>query len=130
MRSRVNVGLLATVVFCALSSDAMAASLTSEAEGVRIEVRSEPDRPVTGPKTTYSVRLFDGSGKPLTRAKVTLTGRMADGMSVAAPLREAKEPGLYRGDVLFTMNGLWQLAVRVVSQGRRFELPLREEVGR
>lgn len=51
-------------------------------------------------------------------------------MSVATPLRASSEPGIYRGEVLFTMEGRWDLAVRVVSQGRRLELPLHEEVGR
>jgi hypothetical protein len=55
---------------------------------------------------------------------------MADGMSVAAPLRSAGTPGIYRGEVLFTMEGPWDLAIRVVRQGRRFEVPLKEQVGR
>lgn len=85
---------------------------------------------MTDRKTSYTVRLVDTAGKPLTDARVTLTGRMADGMSAAAPLRPSGEPGRYRGEVLFTMDGRWDLTVRVVSQGRRLELPLREEVGR
>lgn len=32
--------------------------------------------------------------------------------------------------VIETMEGRWDLTVRVVSQSRRLELPLREEVGR
>jgi hypothetical protein len=66
----------------------------------------------------------------VTDARVTLTGRMADGMSTAAPLRPVGEPGVYRGEVLFTMEGRWDLTVRVVSQGRRLELTLSEAVGR
>jgi hypothetical protein len=55
---------------------------------------------------------------------------MADGMSVVAPLRAATEPGTYRGEVLYTMAGRWDLWVRVARGGHRFEVPLVEEVGR
>lgn len=63
-------------------------------------------------------------------AKVTLSGRMADGMSVVAPLRAAAKPGTYRGEVLYTMAGRWELRVRVARGSQRFEVPLVEEVGR
>jgi len=66
----------------------------------------------------------------VTGAQITLRGRMADGMSVVAPLRPAPEPGMYRGRVLFTMEGSWELTLRVDRQGKRFELPLTESVGR
>jgi hypothetical protein len=81
-------------------------------------------------QTTYTVRLADAAGAPITDGRLTLTGRMADGMSVVAPLRPTATPGVYRGEVLFTMEGPWDLAVRVVRAGRRFEVPLKEEVGR
>jgi hypothetical protein len=55
---------------------------------------------------------------------------MADGMSVVAPLRVSEDPGIYRGRVLFTMEGRWELTLRVVRGGKRFELPLTEHVGR
>lgn len=55
---------------------------------------------------------------------------MADGMAVVAPLRAGGEPGVYRGEVLFTMVGSWDLRLRVARQGRRFELPLTEQVVR
>lgn len=108
----------------------MAAGITAEVDGVQVAVKSEPERPVTARRTTYTVRLVDGNGNPLTGAKVTLTGRMADGMSAAAPLRRGTEPGIYRGEVLFTMEGAWELTVRVVRQGRRLEVPLCEQVTR
>jgi hypothetical protein len=55
---------------------------------------------------------------------------MADGMIAAAPLRPWSEPGMYRGEVLFTMHGLWDVTIRIVRMGRRLEIPLREEVAR
>lgn len=51
-------------------------------------------------------------------------------MSVVAPLRPAPEPGIYRGRVLFTMEGRWELTLRVTREGKRFELPLTERVER
>jgi len=61
---------------------------------------------------------------------VTLSGKMGDGMSIVTPLRATPEPGVYRGEVLFTMEGPWALRLRVASQGRRFELPFKEQVTR
>jgi len=78
----------------------------------------------------YIVRLADGAGQPVVGAQVTLRGGMADGMSVVAPLRPAGEAGVYRGRVLFTMEGRWDLTLRVAREGKRFELPLTEHVGR
>lgn len=111
-------------------SGAPAASLTADVDGVRLEVNTNPEPPVKDRKIAYTVRLVDSAGKPITDARVTLTGRMADGMSTAAPLRAVGEPGLYRGEVLFTMEGRWDLTVRVVRQAGRIEIPVREEVGR
>ncbi len=129
MKSGTPAALLGALVW-SLGADATAASVTTKTDGVEVEVRSEPEMPVRDRKTVYTVRLVDAAGKPVTNARVTLTGRMADGMSAAAPLRASSEPGIYRGEVLFTMEGRWDLTVRVVSQGRRLALPLHEEVGR
>ena len=106
----------------------MVASLTTEVEGVRFELTSAPDPPVTDRNTAYTVRLVDAAAKAITDARVTLTGRMADGMSAATPLRAAGEPGVYRGEVLFTMAGPWDLTIRVVRPTGRVEIPLREDV--
>ena len=124
-----RLGALFGVLVWLIAVAAAAASLMTEAEGLRVEVKSEPDQPVTARKTTYNVRLVATNGAPVKDAQVTLTGRMVDGMTVAAPLRATGE-GIYRGEVLFTMEGRWDLAVRVVRQGHRFEVPLREEVTR
>ena len=102
----------------------------TEVNGVRVELTSAPETPVTDRKTTYTVRLGDAAGKPVTDARVTLTGRMADGMSAATPLRPACEPGVYRGEVLFMMGGPWEMTIRVVRPTGRVEIPLREEVTR
>ena len=130
MRRAILVVLVATLSSSVVVTSAVAGSLTTEVSGVRVELTSVPDTPVTDRKTTYSVRLVDPSGKPVTDARVTLTGRTADGMSAATPLRPAGEPGVYRGEVLFTMGGPWDLTIRVVRPAGRVEIRLREEVAR
>ncbi len=112
------------------ASPVRAGALTSEVDGIRVELTSSPSRPGTNGPTEYVVRLADGTGQPVIGAQVTLRGGMADGMSVAAPLRPAKEPGMYRGRVLFTMEGRWELTLGVAREGKRFELPLTEHVER
>lgn len=121
---------LAVALLVSVPATSPAGELTTEAGGVKVQVGSQPERPTTGRKTVYTVRLEDPAGTPLSGAKITLSGRMADGMSVVAPLRAAAEPGTYRGEVLYTMAGRWELRVRVVSGSQRFEVPLVEEVER
>lgn len=53
----------------------------------------------------YTLSLREGIARPVVGAKVTLMGRMADGMTVLAPLRESSQAGMYSGRVLFTMEG-------------------------
>ncbi|SRR5713101_3844810 len=130
MKTAVLGVLFFALIWSGLVSSAMAGSLTTDVEGVRVELRSTPATPVKDRKTTYTVRLLDSARKPVTAARVTLTGRMADGMSAAAALRPAGEPGVYRGDVLFTMEGRWDLTLRVVTPGGRLEIPVPEDVAR
>jgi hypothetical protein len=130
VKTSVLAALLGAFSLSVIAATAMAGSLTTEVNDVRVHLTSAPDPPVTNRKTMYTIRLVDAVGTPLTDAQVTLTGRMADGMSVAAPLRPDGEPGVYRGEVLFTMGGPWDLAIRVVRPAGRVEIPLREEVAR
>jgi hypothetical protein len=124
--------LLALVVSGLLLSapSVLAGSLTSEVNGIRVELTSNPSGPRIKGETEYVARLVDEAGKPVTGAQVTLRGGMADGMSVVAPLRPAGDAGVYRGRVLFTMEGQWELTLRVIREGKRFELPLTEHVVR
>jgi hypothetical protein len=107
-----------------------AGSLTSEVDGLRLELTSRPGRPVTSGLTEYVVRLTRQTGQPVEGARLTLRGAMTDGMSVVVPLGPAREAGVYRGRVLFTMEGRWALVLRIALEGARFELPLTEHVGR
>jgi hypothetical protein len=130
MRKWAPVVFLATSLLTLGPSALTAGNLSQEVDGVRVELVSLPEKPTAGQKMTYSVRLFDGTGAPLTGAAVTLQGRMADGMTVLAPLRPGAEPGIYSGQVLFTMEGTWELRLRVRGQGKPFELSLTEQVSR
>lgn len=130
MKTAVVAALLGVLGSSVVATTAMAGRLTTEADGIRVELTSAPETAVTDRKTTYTVRLVDGAGQPVTDARVTLTARMADGMSAAAPLRPAGEPGVYHGEVLFTMEGPWDLTIRVVRPTGRVEIPLREEIAR
>jgi hypothetical protein len=107
-----------------------AGALSREVDGLRVELTSRPSRPAAHGPVEYVVRLVDRTGQPVSGARLTLRGAMADGMSIAAPLRPAGEAGVYRGQVLFTMEGRWELTLRIAREGQRVELPLTEHVGR
>ena len=107
-----------------------AGALTTKRDGLRVELTSGPSRPSANGRTEYIVRLGDSTGQPVSGAQLTLRGAMADGMSIVAPLRPAAEPGVYRGRVLFTMEGTWELTLRIARQTKQLELPLTEHVGR
>jgi hypothetical protein len=124
------LALVTAGVLLSAASPLHAGALTSEVDGIRVELTSSPSRPGTNGQTEYVVRLVDGTGRPVPGAQVTLRGGMADGMSVVAPLRPAGAAGVYRGRVLFLMEGRWELTLRVAREGKRFELPLTEHVGR
>ncbi len=121
---------LVTVAWLLSVAPSRAGALSTEVDGMKVELASTPSEPRTKGETEYVVRLVDRAGNPVTGAQVTLRGQMADGMSVVAPLRSAGEPGLYRGRVLFTMEGRWELTLRLTRDGKRLELPLTERVGR
>jgi hypothetical protein len=107
-----------------------AGELSAEAQGLRVELASAPAQPLRGTETTYTLRLLNSSGQPVNGAKATLAGQMADGMAIIIPLRPAGESGTYSGRAIFTMEGEWQLKVRVVWTDKSFELQLTERVGR
>lgn len=78
----------------------------------------------------YTLSLREGIARPVVGAKVTLMGRMADGMTVLAPLRASSEAGMYSGRVLFTMDGEWRLTVRILQADTPLELSFAEQVAR
>ncbi|MBI2016496.1 MAG: FixH family protein [Candidatus Rokubacteria bacterium] len=123
-------GALLGAALAAIPVELPAGTLKTDVGGVGVELSAEPENPGTRQATTYVVKLTQADGAPLTGAKVTLRGRMADGMTVIAPLSPTAEPGVYRGRVLFTMGGQWELRLRVTRKDTPFEVPLTEHVGR
>lgn len=124
-------GLWATLpLLLLLASEAGAGTFRAETRGFRLELTSEPGQPVQGRKTVYFLSLFDAAGRQVNGAKVTLMGRMPDGMTVLAPLRETAQTGLYSGQVLFTMEGEWRLTVRIILTNTPLELSFTEQVAR
>lgn len=77
----------------------------------------------------YMLSVRDAGGRQVAGAKVTLMGRMPDGMTVLAPLRETSQAGVYSGRVLFTMEGQWRLTVRIIQADTPLELSFTEHVG-
>jgi hypothetical protein len=91
---------------------------------IQSEISPSPVR--VGP-ATVTVRLADSSGKPLTKARVTLEGNMTHpGMSpVFAEAREIGS-GRYEGKLNFSMAGDWIVLVHITSaegQKSQRELP-------
>lgn len=126
-----RAGLSAVLtVLLLLPRDAGAGSFLTEAGGLSVELASEPGRPVQGRETVYTLSLRDGIGRAVAGAKVMLLGRMLDGMTVLAPLRESSEAGMYSGRVLFTMEGEWRLTVRILQADTPLELSFTEQVAR
>ncbi len=118
------------VLLLLLPAEARAGSLRTGSRGLKIEVASAPERPIQGRETVYTLSVRDAAGRQVTGAKVTLMGRMPDGMTVLAPLTETSQAGLYSGRVLFTMEGEWRLTARIIQTDTPLELSFTEQVGR
>jgi hypothetical protein len=71
--------------------------------------------------TSYTVRLYERDGRPVTGATVSIRGRGADGALEEATLAPEAEAGLYRGVVRFTVAGA---RLRIAGVGRVQEIPL------
>ncbi len=130
MRRWWAVALVTTALTAPAAEPLEAGALTSEVDGLRVELTSQPGRPLAAGQTEYVVRLVDRAGQPVNGAQLTLWGAMADGMSIVTALRPAGDAGVYRGRVLFTMEGTWTLTLGIAREGKRFRLPLTEHVGR
>lgn len=113
-----------------LPREAGAGSWRTEVKELGAELASDPDPPVRGQETVYTLSLRNAAGGQMAGAKVTLMGRMADGMTVLAPLRESSQAGMYSGRVLFTMEGEWRLTVRILQADTPLELSFTEQVAR
>ncbi len=80
-------------------------------DGLSVVFHLDPDVPRVGP-TTLEVRLYDGAGQPVRGGTLVVEGNMSHaGMrpSFADLVESAEQPGLYRGELEFTMGGDWFL---------------------
>jgi hypothetical protein len=91
--------------------------------GVRTDVRVEVAAERLGDGiTSYTVRLRERDGTPVTEAAVTIRARRADGALVEAALDPAPQPGVYRAAL--RMGEVSEPRLRVASAGRIQDLPL------
>jgi hypothetical protein len=75
--------------------------------------------------TTFTVRLTDQRGSPMSGAQVTLRQKSTDGFVRETTLEPIAPAGSYRGAVP-TASGRQSLTVRVVLGDRRVEMPVSE----
>jgi hypothetical protein len=87
---------------------------------VRVEIATEA---LGDGLTSYTVRLRERDGRPVTDATVSIRGRRADGALLEAMLDRAGEPGAYRA-VVRRLSELTDARLRVASVDRVQEVPL------
>lgn len=100
-----------------LSSRSRPGSIDRE---VRVEIATEA---LADGLTSYTVRLRERDGRPVTDATVSIRGRRADGALLEATLDRAAEPGAYRA-VVRRPAELTDARVRVAGVNRVQEVPL------
>jgi hypothetical protein len=71
--------------------------------------------------TSYTARLYERDGRPVTGATVSIRGRRPDGEFAEATLIPEAEAGLYRAVVPFTVT---EARLRIAGEGRVQEIPL------
>jgi len=91
----------------------------------RVEVVRETASAAEGRVAAYAVRLSDAMGRPVSGAEVMLLARMADGSVENIPLGSGAEPGSYHGAVPPGQSAPVDLRVRVMTNNRRVEIPLK-----
>ena len=74
---------------------------------------------------SYAVRLFDSAGKPLVVAQVFLVAHMADGSVEYIAMGALPEPGTYRGTVSTGRSTPVDLRIRVSTDDKFVEVPVR-----
>jgi hypothetical protein len=76
--------------------------------------------------TSYTVRLHERDGRPVTGATVSIRGRRADGALEEATLDPEAEAGLYRAVVRLPLT---EARLRIAGVGRVQEIPLPDSPG-
>jgi hypothetical protein len=88
-----------------------------------VELDSQPEGVDAGRAITYTARVWDGAGRPVENARVTLHGWMPNGSDVETALGSTTTPGTYRGTATVGPATPGNIRVRVVYDGARFEIP-------
>jgi hypothetical protein len=86
--------------------------------------RVEVSRAAGAEGTTFTVRLTDPAGRPLSDAYVSLRQTLGDGRVRETPLEPTSPPGSYRGSVPGTVRRGDPLALRMDLGNRRVEMPV------
>jgi hypothetical protein len=95
-------------------------SSSSPVVAMQFEINPQPVR--VGP-TTVTLRLADGAGRQITRARVVLEADMAHpGMSPVFGETKEVDPGGYQGRIGFTMAGDWVILLHItLADGQNLE---------
>jgi hypothetical protein len=88
----------------------------------RVVLETDPQGKGSERSITYTVRVWDASGDPLTNAEVSLHGWMPDGSDLDAPLGSTSTPGTYQTSVEVGVRTPGRLRVRVAHGGKNFEI--------
>ena len=105
------------------ASEEPTALATAAAPGPpRVVLETDPQGKGDERSITYTARVLDASGLPLTNAEVSLHGWMPDGSDLEARLGSTSTPGTYRGSVEVGVRTPGNLRVRVAHGGELFDI--------
>lgn len=91
-------------------------------DATQVELAFKPSPPVIG-QTRVTAKLATRDGKPIAGAKVRLEGNMNHaGMKPSFADMKESGPGVYEGDLEFTMGGDWFILVdATTADGKKIE---------
>ena len=105
------------------ASEEPTAPATAAASGApRVVLETDPQGKGNERSITYTARILDASGSPLTNAEVSLHGWMPDGSDLEARLGSTSTPGTYRGSVEVGVRTPGNLRVRVARGSELFDI--------
>jgi hypothetical protein len=107
-----------TPVPAPVTTPARASAPTSAEPTVVLE--TDPQGKGNQRSITYTARVLDASGQPLTNAEVSLLAWMTDGSDLKVPLRSTETPGTYRGSAAVGVFTPGNLRVRIAHGEKSF----------
>jgi len=88
----------------------------------RVVLETDPQGKGNERTITYTARVLDASGRPLTNAEVSLHGWIPNRSDLKARLGSTSTPGTYRGSVEVGVVTPGNLRVRVAHGGKSFDI--------